>query len=180
MIEMIRLPLRTNYTAFLSTISHKWSSYTLEEEKNRDKAGWIERTRVSSPWIGPFNYSLQRETERSMHTIESKPRMERLDRHRAERQTSLLTSPISPGNRALSLSLFLDSYLSLPGRNRNYKRRKEPRADRSVRALTDSIREWRRWCLSNRLCSQRHATKSRRERKREIDICVYTRPRSGK
>lgn len=104
----------------------------------------------------------------------------RLDRHRAERQTSLLTSPISPGNRALSLSLFLDSYLSLPGRNRNYKRRKEPRADRSVRALTDSIREWRRWCLSNRLCSQRHATKSRRKRKREIDICVYTRLRSGK
>lgn len=115
-----------------------WPILWKMKKKKRNRAQWIERTRVSSPWIGPFNYSLQRERERSMHTIESKPRMERLDRHRAERQTSLLTSPISPGNRALSLSPSFSIRISLcPGEIVITKGGKN--ASRSFRSRIDGL-----------------------------------------
>lgn len=45
-----------------------WPILWKMKKKKRNRAQWIERTRVSSPWIGPFNYSLQRERERGRCT----------------------------------------------------------------------------------------------------------------
>lgn len=85
-----------------------------------------------------LSITVYKERERSMHTIESKPRMERLDRHRAERQTSLLTSPISPGNRALSLSPSFSIRISLcPGEIVITKGGKN--ASRSFRSRIDGL-----------------------------------------
>lgn len=104
-----------------------WPILWKMKKKKRNRAQWIERTRVSSPWIGPFNYSLQREREREVDAHDWIEATDGTVRPTSSRETnvSINESDIPGKQGSLSLSLFLDSYLSLPGRNRNYKRRKE-------------------------------------------------------